>query len=65
MLGRRQANPTAHTHRSACVRSTLSVELIGYQEFEGVGLERLIKLLDDLGVGVEDVGDKEDGHCSS
>jgi len=37
-----------------------SVELIGYQEFEEVGVEQLIELLDDLGVGVEDVGDKEE-----
>ena len=37
-----------------------SVELIGYQDFEEVGVEQFIELLDDLGVGVEDVGDKEE-----
>ena len=37
-----------------------SVELIGYREFEEVGVEQFIELLDDLGVGVEDVGDKEE-----
>jgi hypothetical protein len=48
--------PTSERLRRLVIRS---IELIGYKEFEGVGLEQFVELLDDLNVGVEDVEDRE------
>lgn len=57
LVGLRNLIPSSQRLRRLIIRS---VEIVGYQAFEEVGVESFIELLDDLRVTVKDMDDKDE-----